>query len=146
MGLLKALASLLGIEAEAIIARLKESAIAFAAMAFFALVAIVFLLVALYTWLNGWLGPLWAPLIIAAGALVIALIIALVLRIQQAAEARREAAQKHARHTQALMTSAAISALPSLLESGLVRTVGLPIGLLAAFLLLSRSKRDDPGD
>ena len=51
MGLLTALASLLGIETEAIIARLKESAVAIAAMALFALIAITFLLVALYTWL-----------------------------------------------------------------------------------------------
>ena len=49
MGLLTALASLLGIETEAIIARLKESAVAVAAIALFALIAVTFLLVALYT-------------------------------------------------------------------------------------------------
>ena len=85
MGLLTALASLLGIETEAIIARLKESAVAVAAIALFALIAVTFLLVALYTWLSGWLGPIWAPLIIAAAAIVITLILAIALRIQQKA-------------------------------------------------------------
>ena len=148
MGLLTALASLLGIETEAIVRRLKESAVAVAAIALFALIAIVFLLVALYTWLAGWLGPIWAPLIIAGVALLFALILVVALSIQRRATARREAERKRARETTALVTSAAVSALPGLLESGLLRNVGLPLGLLAAFLYLSRPKhdREDEGD
>lgn len=148
MGLLTALASLLGIETEAMIARLKESAVAVAAIALFALIAVTFLLVALYTWLSGWLGPIWAPLIIAAAAMIVTVILTLALRVQQKAAARKEAERKRSRETTALVTSAAIGALPSLLESGLIRNVGLPIGLLAAFLYLTRSKpdKDDESD
>ena len=70
------------------------------------------------------------------------------MRIQQRAAARKQAERKRSRETTTLVTSAAIRALPDLLESGLVRNVGLPIALLAAFLYLTRSKpdKDDESD
>lgn len=141
MGLLGLAASLLGIETEALIQRAKENAVAFAAIAIFALIAAVFLLVALYTALTWWIGALWAALSIAAVSLVIALILFAALRIQQAAARRRAEERKREAQTTALMASAALSALPELFHSSLVRNVGLPLAIYGAFLLLANPTR-----
>jgi chromate transport protein ChrA len=138
------IASLLGVETEALIQRLKESAVAVAAIALFALVCVVFLLVALYTALNWWLGPIWSPLIIAAGAFVIALVLYIALRLQQAALKRRAEERRKEAETTALLAGAALSALPELFHSSLIRNVGLPIALYAGVLLLSSGRRSKP--
>jgi hypothetical protein len=53
---------------------------------------------------------------------------------------RREAERKRSAETTALVTSAAISAVPILLKSGLMKKVGIPVGgALAAAYLLSRN-------
>lgn len=140
MGLLASLASLLGIETGALLQRLKESAVAVAAIGLFALIGLAFLLVAAYTALNWWVGPLWSPLIIAAAAFVIALILYVALRIQMAAQKRRREELARETETTALVASAALSALPELLHSSLLRNVGLPVALYAAFLLFTGSK------
>lgn len=137
MGLLGPLASLFGIETEALLQRLKESAVAVAAIGLFVLIALTFLLVAAYTALTWWVGPLWSPLIIAAAALIIALILYIALRVQMAAQKRRRDEQKREVETTALIASSALSVLPELLHSSLVRNIGLPIALYAAFLLFS---------
>lgn len=146
MGLMTQLASLLGIETGALIERTKDNAIAFSAIALFALIAVAFLLVALYTWLVGWIGPIWAPLAIAAGALVLALIAFIVLRIQEAAIARRTERQRKDAEATALLASAALSALPDLLNSSMVRNVGLPIALYAGFLMLTGKRKSSATD
>lgn len=103
MGFLAPLASLLGIETEVLMQRARESATAFGAIALFALIGLVFLLVALYTSLVWWVGPLWAPLIIAAAALVIALVLVVIQRLQQAAARRRAEARRKEAETTALL-------------------------------------------
>jgi uncharacterized membrane protein len=144
MGLIAQLASLFGIETETLLQRIKESAVAYAAIGLFALICIVFLLVAVYTWLVGWVGPIWAPLIIAAAALVIAVVFFIALRIQEAALKRRAEERRKEAETTALLASAALGALPDLLNSSLVRNVGLPLALYAGFLLFSGSRKSSP--
>src|SRR5690606_29236109 len=98
------------------------------------------------TALVGWIGPLWAPVLIAGVALVSALVIYIVMRVMAGNARREEAQRRRATETTALATTAAITALPMLLKSPLVRNIGLPLGAaLVAFYLLSRSGRSgDP--
>jgi Putative Actinobacterial Holin-X, holin superfamily III len=140
MGIFSLLGSLLGVEVDTLIQRVRESAVAFAAIGLFALICLTFLLVALYTVLNNWVGPIWSPLIIAGGALLIAIVLFIALQIQEAALKRRTEERRKEAESTALIASAAINALPELLASPAVRDVGLPILLYAGFLLLSRSK------
>jgi len=139
MNLLLPLASLLGIEVEDLLDRIKQNAIAWSAMAFFALIGVVFLLVALYTGMVDWLGPIWGPLAIAGGALVVALGIFIGIRIAAGIAARRETERRHSAEKTALVTTAAITAFPMLLKSPLMKQIGLPVGgALAALYLLSK--------
>lgn len=139
MNLLAAFASLLGIETEIVITRAKESAVAYALIGLLGVIALSFALVATYNWLYAWIGPIWGPLAIAGAALVIALIVFIALRIQQQALAEREAERKRARQRKALITTAAVDLLPALMDSGLFRNVGVPIGVLAALLVLGKA-------
>lgn len=143
MHLLLPLASFLGLEVEDLLDRFKQNAIAWLAIAFFAAIGIVFLLVTLYTGMVNWLGPIWGPLAIAFAALLIALTIYVSVRIAAGISARREAQRSHAAERTALVTTAAITAVPLLLKSPLLKTVGIPVGgLLAALYLLSRPGSD----
>lgn len=138
--LLLPLASLLGIEVDELVDRLRKDAIALAAMALFCLIAGIFLLVALHAAMVAWLGPIWGPLAIAGGALVIAGVIFITIKLIDNAAKRRAQARRHATDRTALVTTAAITALPMLMGSDLMKKVGLPLGgALAAAFLLSRS-------
>lgn len=146
MNLLFPLASILGIEVGDLLDRFKQNAIAWSAIAFFALVGVVFLLVALYTGMVDWLGPIWGPLAIAGGALFVALAIFIGIRIAAGVVAHREAQRKHSAEKAALVTTAAITAVPMLLRSPIMKQIGLPVGgALAALYLLSKpgGHRDD---
>jgi len=139
MHLLLPLASILGIEVEDLLDRFKQNAIAWMAIAFFALVGVVFALVALHTAMVDWLGPIWGPLAIAGGALVIALGIFVGIRIAAGIVAKREAQRRHSAEKTALVTTAAITAVPMLLKSPIMKQIGLPVGgALAALYLLSK--------
>ena len=139
MHLLLPLASILGIEVEDLLDRFKQNAIAWLAIAFFALVGVVFALVALHTATVDWLGPIWGPLAIAGGALVIALGIFVGIRIAAGIVAKREAQRRHSAEKTALVTTAAITAVPMLLKSPIMKQIGLPVGgALAALYLLSK--------
>jgi hypothetical protein len=140
MGILSLLGRLVGVEVETLVQRVRESAVAFAAIGLFALICVTFLLVALYTALTQWVGPIWSPLIIAGGALVIAIILFVALQIQEAALKRRAEERRREAESTALIASAALSALPELLASPAVRDVGLPILLYAGLLLFTRPK------
>ena len=139
MHLLLPLASILGIEVEDLIERFKQNAIAWSAIAFFAMVGVVFLLVALHTGMVDWLGPIWGPLAIAGGAIAIALGIYVGVRISANIVAHREAQRRHSAEKTALVTTAAITAVPMLLKSPIMKTIGIPVGgALAALYLLSK--------
>jgi hypothetical protein len=144
MGLLSLLGSLAGVEVETLVQRVRESAVAFAAIALFVLICVAFLLVALYTALDGWVGPIWSPLIIAGGALVVAIVLFIALQIQEAALKRRAEERRKEAESTALITSAALNALPELIGSPAIRNVGLPVLLYAGFLLLSRPRPKPP--
>ena len=137
MGFLAPLATLLGVEVETLLERVKGSAVAFAANGLFSLICVFFLLVALYAWLTDWVGPIWSPLIIAAAARVIALILFGALHIQQAALRRRAEERRREAQETALVAGAALGALPELLRSPLVRNVGLPLALYVGFLMFA---------
>ena len=143
LSLLMPLASLLGIEAGQLTDKLKRGAVFYGTVAVFGMIGAVFLLVALNAWLTTLWGPVWAPLAIGLGGLLSAIVCYLVMRIASSATERRILSQKHNFERTALVTTAAVSALPLLLKSGLMRNVGLPIGgALAALYLLRLPKRN----
>ena len=144
MGLLSLLGSLAGIEVETLVQRVRESAVAFAAIALFIMICVAFLLVALYTALEGWVGPIWSPLIIAGGALVIAIMLFIALQIQEGALKRRAEERRKEAESTALIAGAALNLLPELIASPAIRNVGLPILLYAGLLLLARPKSKPP--
>ena len=146
MGLLYPLASLLGIEVGEYAERLKKNAVLWGVIALFALISLAFMLVAANTGLTFWVGPVWAPLILAGAAALIAGSVYLVARVTAEIAHRREVERRRAAETTALVTSAAVAALPILLRSPLMKQVGIPLGgALAALFLLSKSgtKPDD---
>lgn len=146
MHLVFSLASLLGIEVEDLTDKLKRNAIATAAIGGFALIGLVFLLVALHSAMVGWLGPVWGPLAIAGAALLVALLTYAGIAIVGAIAARQSSERRHSAEKTALVTTAALTAMPMLMRSPLMKSIGLPVGgALAALYLLSKpgGHRDD---
>ena len=136
MHFLMPLAALLGFEVEAITDRVKRTILLNGLMALFGLVGAIFLLVAAYVALADWLSPLYAALIIAGVFLLAALSVYVSNQIA-AGRAKREAlTKKRSNETSAFVTTAALTALPALLKSPIVRRFGLPAAALAAFLLV----------
>lgn len=139
MHLLPSLAAILGIEVDELVDNARKSAIAWSAIGLFGLIGLAFLLVAAHTALVDWIGPIWAPLSIAGLSLLAALAIYISIRIMDDIAKRREAQRRHSAETTALVTTAAITALPMVMKSPLMRNIGLPLGgALAALYLLSR--------
>jgi len=136
MHFLMPLAALLGFEVEAITDRVKRTILLNGLMAVFGLVGAIFLLVAAYVALADWLSPLYGALIIAGVFLLAALSVYVSNQIA-AGRAKREAlTKKRSNETSAFVTTAALTALPALLKSPMVRRFGLPAAALAAFLLV----------
>ena len=145
MQLLLSLASILGLEAEELLTRLRKNAGIWAAILGLVLIALAFLLLGLYIALREWLGPLWAALAIAGAALVLALGLYLGMRIAASVARRRADKRRRASEKTALATTAAMTAAPLLLRSSLMRTIGLPLGgALAVYLLIRNGQRHDP--
>lgn len=139
MHLLLPLAAILGIEVDELVDNARKNAIAWGAIGLFGLVSLAFLLVAAHTALVDWIGPIWAPLLIAGLSLLAALAIYISLRIMDDIAKRREAQRRHSAEATALVTTAAITALPMVMKSPLMRNIGLPLGgALAALYLLSK--------
>lgn len=139
MHLLLPLAAILGIEVDELVDNARKNAISWGVIGLFGLVGLAFLLVAAHAALVDWIGPIWAPLSIAGLSLLMALAIYVSLRIMDAIAKRREAQRRHSAETTALVTTAAITALPMVLKSPLMRNIGLPLGgTLAALYLLSK--------
>ena len=84
-------------------------------------------------------GPLWACLIVGAGALVVALILVLVAAAQNRAARRRDAADAAAQRQALLLLTAALPALRS--RSTLL--VAVAIGILAGLATSGPSGADD---
>jgi choline-glycine betaine transporter len=142
MQLLVSLAALLGLELETMKDRFKRAFAGNAIVIVFAAIGLVFLLVAGYLSLSLAVGAINAALAFAAIFLLIALAVHLSLKAQAARE-RRVAAEKHrSGEAGAFVTTAALTALPALLRSPMVRNLGLPAAAIAALLLLRGGKHD----
>lgn len=152
MHLLALAASVLGIEVDELLGHFKRNAMAWSAVALFAVVGGTFLLVALNAWFTLLWGPVLAPLLIGGAATLIALAIWAAIAISETIARRRAAQRRNAAEKTALVTTAALTALPLVLKSDLMRKVGIPIGgaLAAAYLLAkptgSRAERPNGHD
>lgn len=135
LALLGPLSALLGHEAASVKARLMRQAALYGTLAVLGVVAIVFLLTALNTALTYAVGPLFSPLIIAGGAALVGLVLFLVFHLINAAEARREAEKARSSEMTALVTTAALTAIPMLLP--VIRKIGLPASGAAAAAIFS---------
>jgi hypothetical protein len=145
MNLLAPLAGLLGIEVEAITERVRNAVIVNAVMIVLGLAGLGFLLAAGFLALAEALGGIYAALIFAGGFLLLTLAVYLGARIAEGRHRRDLANRRRSSDTGAFVTTAALTALPILLKSPAVRTIGLPAAAIAAFLLL-RGDRDGDDD
>ena len=136
MHLLAPLAALLGIEIEAITERLRNTIIVNTVMIGLALVGVSFLVAAGFFALADLYGPIYAALILAAVFLLLALAVYLGTRIGEGRRRREVAEKRRSTETSAFVTTAALTALPVLLRSPLMRTIGLPAAAIAAYLLV----------
>lgn len=142
MGFLAPLAGLLGFEIESVIERVKRAVIGNAIMLVLALVGFVFLLAAGFFALTTAVGAIYAALIFAAVFLVLALAVYLGMQMAESKRRRLAVEKRRSSDTGAFMTTAAMTALPILLRSPIVRTIGLPAAAIAA-LFLFKGGRDD---
>ena len=146
MNLLVPIAALLGFEVEEITDRLKALAIANAVIALFGLLTLVFLLVAGFLALSAQLGPIYAALIFAGVFFVITVGVMLGLQIAKGRRKRHIAEKRRSSETSAFVTTAALTALPVLLKSPLIRNVGLPLAAVVAAALFIGKARDGKPD
>jgi hypothetical protein len=152
MHLLALAASVLGIEVDELLDHMKKNAMAWSAVALFALIGLVFMLVALNAWFTQLWGPIIAPLVIGMGSAVVALAIWAALAIADSIARRRSAQRRNSAERTALVTTAALTAVPLLLKSDLMKKIGIPVGgALAAAYLLSKpgsegGRNDDDHD
>jgi len=139
MNFLVPLAALFGLEADALVQRAKGQLVLLLAVGTLALVGFVFLLIAAYAALYPRFGAVWSPLILAGIAFAFALVILLATRIGEHIRRRRLAERRRSSETTALVTSAAVTALPVLLKSPALRSLALPLALAGAWMVYSRS-------
>ena len=137
MHVLALAASVLGIEVDELLAHFKKNAMAWAAVALFALIGLIFFLVAINAWFTLLWGPIVAPLVIAAAGFVLAAIVWASMAFTESVARKRAAQRRNAAEKTALVTTAALSAVPLLLKSPLLRKIGIPVGgaLAAAYFL-----------
>ena len=144
MALLGSLGGLLGLEAASIKDKLMRQVVLWGTLGVLGLIAVTFILVAINSALTLVVGPVIAPLIIAGAALLIGLIVYAVFHFRASAEAREEAEKARRAEVTALITTAAITAVPLILPT--LKRVGLPAGGAAAVaifsLLQSKAFRD----
>ena len=143
MGLLAPLAALLGLEVEGLVARARSAALVYGLTALFTLVGATFLLVAAYLALADWLGAIPAALVLAGGFLVLAIAVYLGARIERSRRQQQLSARRRASETGALVSTAAITALPLLARSPMLVRIGLPAAALIAFALMRKNKDDE---
>ena len=136
MHFLVPLAALLGIEVETITDRVKTAIIVNALMVVLGLAGVLFLVIAGFLALAELVGGIYAALILAAVFLVLTLAVYLGMQIGRGKRKREAVEKRRSSETGAFVTTAALTALPVLLRSPLVRTLGLPAAAIAAFLLV----------
>ena len=139
MGLLGALGGLLGYEAATLKTKIQSQLVLWGVLAALGLVGVVFLLVAANAGLTVLVGPIYAPLIIAGAALLVALVVYLIGGAQRKAKAKEEAEDRRRTEANAMMATAAVSAIPLLLPT--LKKVGLPAAGIAAALFIFMQMR-----
>lgn len=144
MNLLVPLAALLGIEVEAITDRAKKLVIVYAVISLFLLLGCFFLVAAGFFALTTQIGPIYAALVLGGVFLVLALAVFAGAKIGESNRKRRTSERRRSSETGAFVTTAALTALPVLLRSPVIRSLGLPAAALAAFLLIRNA--DDKDD
>jgi putative Ca2+/H+ antiporter (TMEM165/GDT1 family) len=130
LALLGPLGALLGLEAASIKDRFKRQAVLWGTLGALGLIAVVFVLVAINTALTYAVGPIVAPLIIAGAALLIGVLVFLIFHLRETVEAHNDAEKKRRAEVTALITTAAITAIPLILPT--LKKVGVPAGGMAA--------------
>jgi len=143
MAFLGPLAALLGIEIDVLVERLKRNATTIAIVALLALVGVVFLLVAANVALTGWVGPLFAPLILAGVAILGAAIFWFVSDASEKRRSRHATERKRSTDTTALVTTAALTALPFAFKNPTLRLLALPASAVLGYMLLGRRRGDE---
>lgn len=143
LALLAPLGALLGIEAASIKDKLKRQAILFGTLGALGIIALSFVLIAINNALTFAVGPIIAPLIIAGAALLVGLVVYAVFHFRATLEAHNDAEKARRAEVTALITTAAITAIPLVLPT--LKRVGVPAGGAAAAifsLLQSKAFRD----
>jgi uncharacterized protein involved in response to NO len=143
MTLLAQFASLLGLELEDMLARARSNLLAYGLIALFSAVASGFLIAAGYMALAERVGAIAAALVLAGGFLVLALAIYIGAFIANRRRQRKAAQRRRSAETGALLSSAALVALPLLSKSPTLVRWGLPAAAIAAFALLRDSEKED---
>ncbi len=137
--LIPLLSALAGEEVKFAAHRTKRTVIFGTVIAVFGLIAATFLCVAAFLALERtYDGPL-AALILAACALMVALLILAVLKIQDAVEAKKRR-QRIEADKSALMATAAVATVPSILKRPIL-AAALPLAGIALVSLLGKKKR-----
>ena len=134
------LTALAGEELKLATRRARRAAIFGTVIAVFSFITLVFLCVAAFLALaENYGGPI-AALILAALSLILALLVLAVLKLQTAAEEKRRK-QRIEADKSALVTSAAIATVPSILKRPIL-AVALPLaGIVLVNLLSDKKKR-----
>ena len=143
LALLAPLGALLGIEAASIKDKLKRQAVLFGTLGVLGIIALSFVLIAINNALTFAVGPIIAPLIIAGAALLVGLVVYAVFHFRATVEAHNDAEKARRAEVTALITTAAITAIPLILPT--LKRVGVPAGGAAAAifsLLHSKAFRD----
>lgn len=143
MGLIAPLAALLGLEVEALVSRAKAAAIVYGLIGLFVTLALVFFIVAGYLALADVFGAITAALILGGSFLAIALAVYLGAVIGRGRRQREVTKRRRSSETGALVTTAALTALPALLRAPNIVRLGLPAAALAAYAIIrDQSKKD----
>jgi arginine exporter protein ArgO len=141
MHLLVPLASLLGIEIEAMTEQIKRTIIVNAVMVMLLLVGLLFLSAAGFFALADRVGPVYAALSFAGVSLLLAFGLFVASRAIRLRRRRLVAERRRSTEAGALATTAAMTALPALVKSPLLRTIALPAAAAAVAFLATRQFR-----
>lgn len=144
------IAAFLSGEAGLAIERTKRAAVAYAVAGLLALVGVIFLLIAAYAYAAREIGPITAALSFGGGFLLVGIVIVAVYQIRARAEQRRIAA-KRKKDLYGLGATAAIAAIPTLMQGRGGKATGAaaalaPIVIGVAYALYKRRRDADHSD
>jgi len=136
MGLFAPLVALLGHEVGSAVDRAKSTAIIYSVMAVFVLIAVVFFLIAGFLALSDLYSPITAALIMGGAFVVLTLVLYVGAVIGRGQQKKKQAERRRSSDTGALLTTAALTAVPALMRSPLIVRLGIPAAAIAAFAMM----------